>query len=214
MKFVLSIAIVAAMSLAAFSQTDYNKAEGFIGFSHGQVDGSTFQFTHLTEEIGQTGPHRFNGFNAAGVYNLGRYVGIRGDFSATFNSGTFRRTINTTTQLNGDAKNSLYNGLVGVQFKDNSTDRRVKPFAYLRGGVARAVTDVTSTCTGACTPNVFGLGPATRRENGFAGAFGGGIDIKLNDRFDLRAGQIDYNPVNLDAGMLHNFRLGIGIVIK
>jgi hypothetical protein len=214
MKFVLTLIFTVSMSLTAFSQSDYNKAEGFIGFSHGQVDGSTFQFTRLTEEIGQTGPHRFNGFNVAGVYNLGRHVGIRGDFSATFNSGAFQRTISTTTQITGEADNSLYNGLVGVQFKDNSTDRRVKPFGYLMGGVARAITEVNSTCTGTCSPTILGFGPATRRENGFAGAFGGGIDIKLNDRFDLRAGQIDYNPVNLDQGMLHNVRIGVGIVIK
>ncbi|MFN2501607.1 MAG: hypothetical protein ABR530_06310 [Pyrinomonadaceae bacterium] len=41
-----------------------------------------------------------------------------------------------------------------------------------------------------------------------------GVDIKLNDRFDLRAFQLDYNPVNLETDMIHNLRLGVGIVIK
>lgn len=66
---------------------------------------------------------------------------------------------------------------------------------------------------------------------GFAAAFGGGLDVRLNDRIDIRVIQIDYNPMRFDFSdfgaigvpgtptplgdpkrTLHNFRIGIGIV--
>jgi hypothetical protein len=115
--------------------------------------------------------------------------------------------------VTGEGRNSLFNVLGGVQFKDNSRDRLLKPFGYLMAGLGHAKTRVSSTCTPApnCA-NVFVTPSST--ETGFAGAFGGGLDIRLSDRIDIRAIQMDYNPVNLDTGMLHNVRVGIGIVIK
>jgi hypothetical protein len=51
-------------------------------------------------------------------------------------------------------------------------------------------------------------------ETAFAGAFGGGLDIKLNDHIDFRAVQVDYNPIKFSSGTQHNVRLGIGFVFK
>ena len=42
---------------------------------------------------------------------------------------------------------------------------------------------------------VFGISDFHTNETSFAMAFGGGIDIKLNHRFDVRAGQIDWNII-------------------
>jgi hypothetical protein len=50
-------------------------------------------------------------------------------------------------------------------------------------------------------------------ETGFAGAFGGGLDIRASERIDIRAFQFDYNPTRLDGSTQHNFRVGVGIVI-
>jgi hypothetical protein len=50
-------------------------------------------------------------------------------------------------------------------------------------------------------------------ETGFAGAFGGGLDIRASDRVDVRVIQFDYNPTRLFDSTQHNFRIGVGIVI-
>lgn len=88
-KFVFALLLTIVSSGLATSQStdDYKKAEFFAGYSHGQVDGSTFRFVETNSDFRDSGPLKFNGFNVAGVYNVSRYVGIKGDFSATFNSG-------------------------------------------------------------------------------------------------------------------------------
>lgn len=210
----LYLAAVIAFSAAAISaQSDYKKAEFFAGFSHGMVDGSTSQFVKTNNSFGDIGPLKFNGFNAAGVYNFSRYVGVRGDVSGTYNGGDLNLPITPSISVTGEARNSLYNVLGGVQFKDNASDGRFKPFGHVLVGVGFAKTKVNTSCvpSGACNPLSI---PSSRDDQGAAGAIGGGIDIRLNDRFDLRVVQFDYNPVSLDSGMLHNARVGFGIVIK
>jgi hypothetical protein len=51
-------------------------------------------------------------------------------------------------------------------------------------------------------------------ETGLAGAFGGGLDIKLNDHIDFRLIQVDYNPIKFNGGVQQNVRIGIGFVFK
>lgn len=194
--------------------SDHNKGEFFVGFSHGQVDGSTFIFPRTSNQIGESGPHKFNGFNASGVYNISRYIGLKGDVSGTYHGGDFLYPLGPNTAITGNVRNSLYNFLGGVQFKDNAATRRVKPFGHVMVGAGLAdirVKDATCTPPAGCGGVIL---PASNQETGLAGVIGGGFDLKLNDRFDLRLVQIDYNPVNLESGMLHNARIGIGIVIK
>lgn len=45
-------------------------------------------------------------------------------------------------------------------------------------------------------PALFGINDFHTNETSFAMAFGGGVDIKLNHRFDIRAIQIDWNIIN------------------
>ena len=86
----------------------------------------------------------------------------------------------------------------GVQFKDNSKDKKVKPFGHLMAGFTNA--------------RVSGF--VSDSETGFAGVIGGGVDIKLSPRVDLRAIQLDYNPTRLGGETQHNFRVGIGVVFR
>lgn len=213
-KLIFTLAVLAFSAVFTAAQTDdYKKGEFYVGYSNGQVDGSTYRFTESTTNFRDTGASNFNGIGVAGVYNFHRYIGVKGDVSATFNGGDVNIPINLNTRVTGDTRNSLYNFLGGVQFKDNSTDRRIKPFAHLLVGAGHARTRADLTCSP--STNCGGvIISETEDETGFAGAFGGGLDIRINDRFDLRAGQIDYNPIKLDSGTLHNFRFGIGIVIK
>jgi hypothetical protein len=96
-----------------------------------------------------------------------------------------------------------------VQFKDNAKQGRAKPFAHLLVGAAHAkVAFDNSPCLEA-----LGFACLTdESETGLAGAVGGGLDIRLSERFDFRAVQFDYNPTHLGSETQHNFRVGIGIV--
>jgi hypothetical protein len=92
--------LLAALLLASssFAQADYSRGEVFIGYSHGLVDGSTSRFVKTSNDFGDIGPLKFPGVNVAGTYNISRYVGIRGDVSASFHGGDFVIPISTTTQ--------------------------------------------------------------------------------------------------------------------
>lgn len=215
-KLISAIFMVTLVSVAAFAQSsDYKKSEFFVGYSNGQVDtgldsgDSTVDFFRDREN--------FNGVNVSGVYNVSRYIGIKGDFSATFNSNRFSVLAEgiggapiTVTAKND---NSLYNFLGGVQIKDNNKGGRFKPFVHALVGGAHARAKISDY---GCTPSADCPIPTfpddSFGETGLAGAFGGGLDIRLNDKVQIRAFQIDYNPVRIDGSTQNNLRLGVGIV--
>ncbi len=135
----------------------------------------------------------FNGVNASYVRNVTRYVGVKADFSAAFKKERFNVNVETTR--------SVYNFLGGVQIKDNASEKRLKPFAHALVGVGH-------------NRNKISPANVTFSDTGFAGAFGGGLDIKINKRIDLRAIQVDYNPIYSNSRVDQNVRFGIGIVFK
>ncbi|HWW74739.1 MAG TPA: hypothetical protein VNZ44_05035, partial [Pyrinomonadaceae bacterium] len=128
------------------------------------------------------------GFELAITRNVHRYVGVKFDYSLHLREDNFSRpagagTVDTTVQ----------NYLGGLQFKNNDKDGpRFKPFAHALFGVASQKVDIDSPQL----PAVFGISDFHVNETSFAMAFGGGVDIKLNDRFEVRAGQIDWNIIN------------------
>lgn len=216
-KVILAISLTAASAFAAFGQAvavdDYKKVEAFVGYSNGQVDtgvdsGSTVRDFFRDRED-------FNGVNASGVYNFTRYFGVKGDVSATFNKTRFDETFvdpttGTTFTAGFNTKNQLYNFVGGVQVKDNSQEGRFKPFAHAMAGLGHARTKIRDV---SCTPTV--LCPVIEdsfTDNGFSGVFGGGIDVRLNNKIQIRAIQLDYNPIRFDGDTSHNVRIGAGIV--
>jgi hypothetical protein len=213
-KLFLALALIVGASVFASAQTDYTKGEFFGGYSNGQID---------TGADTGSGPREFfedrttfHGFEAAGVYNVSRYVGIKGDVSGTYNTTdlSFPVTTGTTTQtVTFRTKNSLYNVLGGIQIRDNANEGRFKPFAHILGGLGHGRVKVSNVnCTTTTTINCGEI--ANGSESGIAGAFGGGIDIRLNDKVDFRAIQVDYNPIKFDGGVDHNARFSVGFVIK
>lgn len=206
--------MAALMSVAAFAQTsDYKKAEVFVGYSNQQVDSgiSVDEDFDLDDDRGT-----FHGFNVSGVYNFSRYLGVKGDISGAYNNTRFDFTVPTAPPSNGrisfDTNNSLYNFLGGIQIKDNASDKRLKPFAHALVGAGHGrikVKNVDCDPADLCT----GIEGSTS-ETGFAGAFGGGLDVKLNDRIDIRVIQVDYNPIRFDDFTTHNVRFGFGFVFK
>ena len=58
--------------------------------------------------------------------------------------------------------------------------------------------------------NVFTIDDATS----FAMALGGGLDVRVSKRIDLRIIQADYAPTFFGSGRQNNIRLSVGIVLK
>jgi opacity protein-like surface antigen len=225
-RLVSVITVVLVFTTAAFAQQDYKKYEFFAGYSALFVDnlaGDTGS-PAVDDVLGEK--QTLRGFNLAAGWNFHKYVGAKFDYSLHLREDEFSRPL-------GSVDTSLQNFLGGIQIKNNSADGPTfKPFGHALFGVAVQKVDVDSPQL----PAVFGISDFHTNETSFAMAFGGGLDIKLNDRFDLRVVQIDWNIINRgdqQTGIVlaptpfqtvgtpffirgtrqDNFRLGIGIVI-
>lgn len=195
----MGMMILALTSIAAAQSGDYKRLELFAGYSHNQIDtGIRNDDPGLGDVFAKS--ESFHGFETSVTGNVSRYVGLKFDFSAHFR----KRTVAFPTfpqPLEIDWR--LYNFLGGVQVKDNSSEATFKPFAHALAGVANSRMNSR-------IENVF---RAKDSDTGPAGAFGGGIDIRVSRRFDIRAIQLDYNPTKLLDATQHNFRTGVGIVL-
>lgn len=210
--FILTIITMSVTAVLAQGD-DYKKGEFYVGYSGGQIDrgfdssvpASGFFFDRELDN------DPYHGANVSAVYNVSRYLGLKADFSAAYNRTQFNVTVPGSTPFAFDTRNSLYNALGGIQIKNNSTDKRFKPFVHALVGVGHGRTKVKSVT---CPVSVDCSGLVGGSETGLAGAFGGGLDIKLGNHVDLRLVQIDYNPIKFQDGIQKNVRLGIGIVFK
>jgi opacity protein-like surface antigen len=217
-KAILALSLAGLCGSFTSAQTttsgDYKKAEFYVGYSNGQVDTGIDSGNTAVDFFRDR--ENFNGFNVSGVYNLNRYLGVKGDFSATYNGKEFSGSFDNagapfTVGFKND--NSLYNILGGVQIKDNAKSGTFKPFAHALVGVGIARSKIEDfTCTPTANCPVTTLPDDSFSESGFAGAFGGGIDFRLNDKVQIRAIQLDYNPVRIEGSTQNNVRIGAGIV--
>src|SRR5918993_491241 len=201
-KLFLATLLVACFAPAAFAQSadDYNKYDIYAGYSHNRVDvgiddGDTDPDDIFDEREG------FHGFEAAVKGNVSRYVGLKGAYTYHRRSFDFSDGIDDF-----DVDATAHTFLGGVEFKDNSKETKVKPFAHILAGVTNARFDVDVADTD--------IDDFEDSETGFAGAFGGGFDIRINDRVDFRAIQYDYAPTRLGGEVQHNFRIGVGVVFR
>jgi opacity protein-like surface antigen len=214
-KLILAFCLTVISSTFALAQTttDYKKSEFFVGYSNGQLDTGANSENGFEEFFDDR--RSFHGFNASGVVNVNRYVGIKGDVSGTYRKDDFRFSVPTTGTNTGtvsfETNSSLYNFLGGVQVKDNASTGRLKPFGYALVGAGHGRIKVRNVT---CPTGVDCSDLVSESETGLAGAFGGGLDIRVNDNIDFRVVKVDYNPIRFDSGTQHNVRLGIGIVFK
>jgi opacity protein-like surface antigen len=206
--------LVAVLQLSTFAQSsDRAKGEFFVGYSNNQVDvgisDDNDDFQDFFDD--RVSAH---GINISGVYNFRRYWGLKGDFSAHFKNFDVDDPITPSTVYEVDA--SLYNFLVGLQVKDNNRDSgRIKPFGHAMVGAAHARTKFNDVFFSGpfCSDPDFDCTDITESDTGFAAAFGGGVDVRVNRNFSVRAIQVDYNPTWIGGSTQHNFRFGVGIVV-
>jgi hypothetical protein len=190
MKRLLSLLVfLFIFAPAAIAQSDeYKRWEFFGGYSALRFDnlGDDTDNPVLNDILGEKNTLR--GFTLAATGNFHKYFGAKFDYSLHLREDNFSRpagsgTIDTTVQ----------NFLGGIQIKNNSVDGpTLKPFGHALFGVATQKIDVDSPQL----PAVFGISDFSVNETSFAMAFGGGIDIRVNDRFDIRAFQVDWNIIN------------------
>lgn len=95
------------------------------------------------------------------------------------------------------------NYLGGLQFKNNSREERIKPFAHALAGFSRQTvhledfTDNGNTFDPANWPRRI-VGTDRIANTGFSMQIGGGLDIRVNRRVDVRVIQFDLNPVKIN----------------
>jgi opacity protein-like surface antigen len=187
-RILTAVTLLLLLAPGALAQDDYKKWEFFGGYSALGFDTLAGDTDNVNVNEVLSGRNTLRGFELALTRNIHRYVGVKFDYSLHLREDNFSRpagagTVDTTVQ----------NYLGGLQFKNNDKEGpRFKPFAHALFGVATQKVDIDSPQLS----TVFGLSDFHVNETSFAMAFGGGVDIKLNKRIDVRAGQIDWNIIN------------------
>lgn len=210
------VLVFCVSSITAQNSDGVNRFEFFGGYSHNRVD-TGLESEDLGTEFNDSFGKRLgtNGVNLSATGNVSKYFGLKFDFS------THSKSDNVT--FDGDQFKTKYRinqFLGGIQIKNNKKDGpRVKPFFHALAGVARQ----TITLESPVLTDVFGESSLKLSENNFALAFGGGLDVKVNKRVDIRVFQVDYNPTyvkgrefddfELDGKLQNNVRFSFGIVI-
>ncbi|MGB7924888.1 MAG: outer membrane beta-barrel protein [Pyrinomonadaceae bacterium] len=221
MRKLLFLAIlIACCAPLTFAQDEYHKIEVSGGYSHARVDtGIDDQDIDDSDFGGEFGDflrerRGYNGFDVSAVGNVHKYVGLKVNFSGHFKSDDFTITDGGTT-IGLNSKERLYNFLGGVQLKDNRKESRVKPFGHVMAGVARQTLQLSAP---GLTVDSFDL-----NDNSFAMKVGGGLDLRVHPRVDLRLIEINYNPVfhgdenfmgqTFRGSTQHNLTFGFGVAI-
>lgn len=210
-KLLTALYLSILLCAGVFAQTDdsdkYNKNEFYVGYSN--------------QQIGNANRSTFNGIEGSYTRNVNRWFGIRGTVSYAKDDRVLNGTLTNpagggTYTFQQQNTRSVANFLGGIQVKDNASTKRFKPFGYALGGVAiNRNTFKNLACTSANCPSTIPVFNNTTFHNtGFAGAFGGGLDIKITKRIDFRAIQVDYNPIFSGGRINNNFRFGAGVVFK
>lgn len=223
MKRIIGLCLViVACAVAGHPQSDdYRKIEFFGGYSLMNFDNAAGNTNNATVNDVLGSKELMQGFNASITGNFNKYWGAKFDYSLHVREDNFSRPLGS-----GTIDSSLQNFLFGVQVKNNISDGpRLKPFGHGLVGFAVQKIDIDSPQL----PLLFGVNDFSVNETSLAFALGGGVDLKVNDRFDIRLGQIDWNIVRrgdqqivgitpgqtivLPNTRQDNLRFSVGIVI-
>ncbi len=196
MRLILSIALLLiALSTPALAQ-EPPPVEVFAGYSFFRPDGGG----------------SLHGWNASFAVGVKRWVVIVGDFSGHYGSQSLRTEITNdllpgTVVIAADSDSSIHTFLAGPKFRFtfNGNDQ-LTPFMHVLFGAARLGADATIRFDDLILETKFS-------DIGFAGAIGGGLDLKLSDSVGLRLIQADYLGTRFGRNGQANLRLSFGIVL-
>ena len=164
-----------------------------------------------------------NGFDASATWNVSRYLGIKAAVSGHVEKDTFADVFETgpgeTFTARVSSNERLYSLLAGIQLRDSESAARWTPFGHALIGAARQTARLR-------LPGVF---DAESKETALAVRIGGGLDLRLNDRIDLRLIEVNYAPVfaedrpltgdgidvpiTIHGRTANNWTVGFGVVV-
>jgi opacity protein-like surface antigen len=156
------------------------------------------------------------GFNLSLARNFNRYLGLKGDFSTYFENLNGRNgtvcvgTACATGQAFNVPLRSLY-FLAGPEFKLRNRSG-ILPFAHGLFGVVHSTAKFTITSANVNFSD-------SNSQTGFAAAFGGGLDFRINRAVGVRT-TLDYVPTFLkqaaagESGLQQHVRLAVGGVFR
>jgi len=204
--FASFILLIFCASILSAQTDEISKGEFFAGYSINRIDVGDSGDPDIDNALGEG--RNFQGFNTSGVYNVSKYFGLKADVSGHYKN--FRASfpgISNEARINA----SLYNVLGGVQIKNNSKTRRVKPFVHALFGVGITKAKLNDAF---CQETLGTNCPAEFRESetAFSMAFGGGLDVRASRRVSFRLFQVDYNPLRKNGETTNNVRFSFGIV--
>jgi opacity protein-like surface antigen len=206
----LFVIVVSANTLAQETRHAWEVYGGY-SWAHGDDNypGSKFQLINPPNLTANPFPSRraprMHGVAASVTYNFSRYVGAQFEFAThtegvkpaalplLFPQGGCPGCFNIEGGFATPAKARASSYMGGVQIKDNETGGRVKPFGHVLFGVASQ--SLTYTELAQRERDLFFKGKDRVTTNSFAMTLGGGIDVRVSKRIDIRVIQFDYVPV-------------------
>jgi opacity protein-like surface antigen len=214
-KVLLLTALIAIQASISYAQ-DKSRPELFGGYSFENIDSGIKSRDFAGTGIPTTtleNRFKLNGFNISGTGYLTKRLGLTGDFSAGFQTRTDDFGV-----AQARSRLTLYNFTGGPQVKFFSAGRAT-PFAHALFGVSRRRLKEEATGEGMTS-----ITSAIDSTTNLTMNLGGGLDVRLNDRFDFRLVQVDYNPVflknrtiarvNFPGRTANGLRISVGLVIK
>jgi len=204
-----SLLILCCVPPAVAQSDDSPRVEFFAGYSVLRTDyEAELPNPPMPVIVAFSGKQTLNGFNVSATGYLTEGFGLTGDFSGHF------KTNSLSDPLAGNIETHIrvFNILGGPQYKFRSNSRGT-PFV-------RALAGAANTRARLEVPSLNSTGTASSTD--FALAIGGGLDVRVSERVDLRVFQVDYNPIFLgsrnDLGFgnrrADNVRFSFGVVIK
>jgi opacity protein-like surface antigen len=133
----------------------------------------------------------FHGWNSSVTGNVTKRFGIVADFS-----GHYGNEVEGPILVKKDAHSYLF----GPRFSFRG--KKFTPFVYALFGATRFHESAT----------VAGQ-KLSDSDTGFSSAFGGGLDVRVNNRIAIRAFQIDYFRPNFFGEAHNRGRLAFGVVL-
>ncbi|HVI09106.1 MAG TPA: hypothetical protein VND65_12520 [Candidatus Binatia bacterium] len=191
----LGIIFILLASIAAFSQDDSSRIQVFGGYSFLHADLGGMNNVLLETKLGAP-INSFNmtrnftdGRSAEAQYNFSGWVGVAFDVN-----GRYGALFTGLRGVTGIPKGSEYTFLAGpvLSYPNKS---RVKPYVHALFGWDRPTLNA-STITGVPTP----IPASATTYSDVAYAIGGGADLRVNHRFSVRLGELDWfhTSLNLD----------------
>lgn len=166
-------------------QTEYPKADVTVGYTLNRVNSSRIAVVSSTNGINSTTV----GFNES--FN-GFTVVVAGNPHKNFG---VEGDLTYTTKTFGGLRVNLFSYMGGPRFTIRPKNSKLQPFVHaLFGGVHESSRQST--------------------DSGFAGKFGGGLDIVATKHVAIRVFQVDYHPYRLSQSIdYHNVAFTFGLRI-